>query len=199
MAKGCGVRRRASHAASGPSGTPKVAGGGAGMVRPPLELAREARALGRHRGRQEVERRFAVLEDRGVEIDEVANALGHAVGRAGDDWPGETVADQHHGGELLGVEHIDEVGNEGFECDSRRKQVTALAEPGLCRREDAMALGAERIGDARPAPAAVKGPMQQDETALRHPLAPALGAAPSMAPGAGPRQGRVAARSLARR
>ena len=51
-----------------------------------------------------------------------------------------------------------------FEVDSGAQQMRALAEPGQRRRENRVAAAAQPVGDPLPAPAAVPGPVNEDES-----------------------------------
>jgi hypothetical protein len=113
--------------------------------------------------RQDGEGRLVVLRQQRVEIDEVADAFRHAVGDAGHREAAEGVAHEDHVLQLLRFQHRGDVLHEGVDGDGARHQVPALAEPGLGRREDAVALGTQPVRGVLPDPAAAPGAMHQDK------------------------------------
>ena len=71
----------------------------------------------------------AVPRHVGVEVDDVGDPLGDPVGRTGDDRPAVASADQNHTGQVLVVQHVDDIGDVGVEIDLRMREVDALAVP----------------------------------------------------------------------
>ena len=119
--------------------------------------------LRRGLGRQSVEQALPVLQDHRVEKHQPAQAVGHPVGHAADDDPGEAVADQDDLAQLLGLDHIGDVGHEGVEREREREQMAAVAETGLGGREHAMPHGPQAIGDAHLAPTAMPVAVDENE------------------------------------
>ncbi len=78
-------------------------------------------------GRQLAESTLAVLQDECVEIHELTNTVGSAVGGARDSGATKAVADQHHVSELFPDEDVDDIRDEDFEIDRRGQQVRPLA------------------------------------------------------------------------
>ena len=114
-----------------------------------------------HRRVEHVKHALAVPEHRGIKVDQLTQALGHAVGHAGDGVAPKAVADQHHLVQVLPDQHIGNVVHKGVERDGRRHQMRALAATGLRRREDRVAMRPETVGNLTPAPAAMEGAVHQ--------------------------------------
>src|SRR5437764_10866665 len=77
---------------------------------------------------QEAEHALPALQHGGIEIDELLDAPRLAVGSAGDRWATERVADQDDVLEVLELQYIDDVLDEGVHRDRLRQQMRAFAE-----------------------------------------------------------------------
>src|ERR1700674_447414 len=73
------------------------------------------------------------------------------------------MAPQHPGGQILEADVVRHVLDMGGKVHALVEEVGALAEAGERGREDAVAAGGEEIGEAPPAPAAMKGAMHEHE------------------------------------
>ena len=115
-----------------------VSGGiGPGGMRQPSRAARLA--LRARFGRQQVEQAVAVVGREGVEIDELGDARARAVGDAGRDHAAIGMADQIDVAQVLEFQHAEDIGDVGLEIDVGPRQMGALAEPGIGRRDQPVA------------------------------------------------------------
>jgi hypothetical protein len=87
------------------------------MLKPPLVSSAALRRAATRSGGSRAEHALSVLQHRGIEIDELPDALGHTVGGACDRRAGERVADQDHVLEVLELQDIHDVLDEGVERD----------------------------------------------------------------------------------
>ncbi len=109
---------------------------------------------------------LARLRDDGVDVDEVAQALGHPVRDGRADHAAVGVDDQH---DLVQLFHLDGVGHVGdvrLQRDRGRHEVHALAHAGERHGMHAMPGPGQRRHHVAPAPAAVPGAV--DEQEIRH-------------------------------
>ncbi len=92
--------------------------------------------------------------------------LRHAVGDAGDDEAGIAGADESDIGQSLAGDHGCDILDMGVEIGRTGNQMRPLAKTRERRRENAMALRAQPLGDIAPIPAAAPGAVDQNE--IRH-------------------------------
>jgi predicted ester cyclase len=111
--------------------------------------------------------RVAIPRHVGVEIDHVRDALRSAVGDTSDDHPPVAPADQNDTGQILVVEHVDDILDVGVQIDLRAREVDALAVPGEGRGLDIVAGAAQVRRDPPPAPAAGKRAVDKDKSRHR--------------------------------
>jgi hypothetical protein len=142
------VRRREIQARSSGSETPNADAG--------LALFGDLR-------RQAGEPRLPRLDDHAVEQHDPRQAFGHPLGHAECHQRAEAVPDQHHAGQLLTLQHRDDVLHDGGRPDLGTQQVRALTETRERRGEHVVAGRTQQRRHPRPAPAAVAGPVNQNE------------------------------------
>jgi hypothetical protein len=76
------------------------------------------------------------------------------------------MAAEHDVIELVMLDYADHVVDMGLQIDVAACEMRALAKAGERRRVDAVALGAQRLGDALPHPIALPGAVDEDEGRL---------------------------------
>src|SRR5262245_42469209 len=134
-----------------------------------------ARLLGRLHARrddflrQHAEHALAVLEHDRVQVDQLADAVGHLVCSSRNGVAAKAVTDKDHVPEVFPFQDIDDIGYERVERDRLGYQVGTFTEPGLGRGENGVAARTQDGGDLGPAPSAVPGAVNQDERLCRRP------------------------------
>src|SRR5262245_33467441 len=98
-----------------------------------------------------------------VEIEEASDPLRRAVDDAGDDRAAVAVACEHDRGQLLGLEHRDDVGDMSVEVGLRPAEMTPFAEPGQGWPIDLVSERRQAIIDEAPFPAATPAAMDEHE------------------------------------
>ena len=95
--------------------------------------------------------------------------LAQPIGDAADHVAGIAVTDQHAAVERLPLDQPDDVLDVRGQPHLRAEQVGAVGEPGQRGREHPVAGSLQPGGDGRPAPAAMPGPVDEDEGSPRPP------------------------------
>ncbi len=120
---------------------------------------------------------LAVVEDECVEVHHCAQPVRDAIGHARDHAAAIRVAAQHDVGQVLPADQIHDVGDVRLERDLRGDQVRALANACQGGREHVVVRALQRAAHALPTPAAVPGPVHENEGG--HRFSPALRSAAS--------------------
>ena len=107
-------------------------------------------------GRNMVKRTLAIFENNAVEETQMADALRLPIGGSGDEDTAEAVADENDVVDLFEDQQVDDVGNHRIQPALRGHQVEALTGAGAGGGEHPVALLAQPVGDATPAPATMK-------------------------------------------
>jgi hypothetical protein len=118
-------------------------------------------------GRQQIEQALPVPWHEGVEIDELPDALGRAVGNAGRHHAPVAVPDEGDVLERLELDHGQGVGDVRLEVDRGARMVRPLTEARVGRREHLVARGPEQRTHLLPRPSRRPRPMTDQKR--RHP------------------------------
>src|ERR1039458_595873 len=105
---------------------------------------------------------FAVVGHKGVEIDHVFDAVGHAVGHAGDDHPAVAVADEHDVVQVFPHDDIDDVLDVRVEVNVGAGEMGPLALPRQRGAIDLVTVGGEQLVHVFPIPAAAPRAVDDD-------------------------------------
>ncbi len=89
-------------------------------------------------------------------------ALG-TVGNAGRNHPAIAVADQHDVAQILALQNAEHIGDMRVEIDIGRRKMRALAKPGIARRENVVASGAQQRTHFLPRPCRRPCAMRNDD------------------------------------
>jgi hypothetical protein len=109
-----------------------------------------------------VEKRFAVLGNEGIEIDQRANPVRHPVGDVAHDGPAVGSSDQDDVAQVLPNHEIGNIRDMGVEADVAAQEVGAFSEACQRRREHLVPRGRQQATHAGPAPAATPRAVDQD-------------------------------------
>jgi hypothetical protein len=97
---------------------------------------------------QVVTKGFAVLGNKGVEIDECANSIAHLVGDVARDETAIGMSDQDDVPQFLSTHEIGDIRDMGVEADVAAQKVGALSDPSQRRREHAVSLSSQQVTHA---------------------------------------------------
>ena len=107
------------------------------------------------------ERVLAALQHDRVEVHQVRQPFRDPIGHARDRDAAEAVAHQDHVVQLLGLDDLHQVLDEGIDGDAAGQQVGAVAHAGIAGRVHPVACRRQALGHRPPAPAAMPGAMRQ--------------------------------------
>ncbi len=146
----------------------------------PPSVAGLGRALahaGLHIRADHVEQAFPILRHEGIEIDQFRDTALRPVGDAGCDHAAIAVRDQHDVAQILEMQHAQHIGDMRIEIDVRRRQMRALAKPGIARREQIVSGRAKQRTHFLPGPSRRPGAMSNDDCGhLPLPVCPPIAA-----------------------
>ena len=107
-------------------------------------------------------RDFAVFGQQSVNVDDALDAVGHAIGHAGDDHAAVAVADEDDVVQIFPEDDVDDVLNVRVEVNVRAAEVGMFAEPGERRAINDVAVGGEQIVHVFPIPTAAPCAVHDD-------------------------------------
>src|SRR6185437_2033755 len=121
------------------------------------------------RFRQQINHAVAVIGHEGVDINQLRDSFARAVGDAGRDHAAIGVTDQADVGQILELDHAENIRNMRVEIDVGMRQVSALTQPGQRRRDQTVPARAHQRVHFLPAPAGAPGAVRNNESGHRPP------------------------------
>ena len=143
---GCGTSLASTHATSASAVTPKARPGRDGCCQFSASVSTRARICAPPSRTNEIGQSLAIPRDEGVEVHQLGQPLGGALGDPGDDHAAVAMADEHDVGQVLVLQHAEHVLDVGVEVHPRVGQMRPLPEPGKGRRIHGMAGSAAAAG-----------------------------------------------------
>ena len=124
---------------------------------------RLAEELADHLGREQVEQRLAVFRQESVEIDQRPDPLADRGGNAGDHHAAIGMAADDHIGQVLILDHVDDIADMRRERDVIVGEMGALADAGMGRRVNVMPGGTQQARDTRVAPSPMPSAVNENK------------------------------------
>jgi hypothetical protein len=119
---------------------------------------------------EQIEQRFPIPWNAGVDVHEVRDAGHYPISHAGDDHPTIAVPDQHDLSQILILQDVHHILYVPCQVSLRGCEMDALTQAGERRRVDFMPRRVQEWGDLLPTPAAV--PCLKNENKHGHPCPP---------------------------
>ena len=107
-------------------------------------------------------RTFAIFGHECVDIDDMLDAVGHAVGHAGDNHAAVAVTDEHHVVQVFPENDVDDVLNVRAEVNVRAGEIEMFAQAGERWAINGVAVSGEQFAHMFPIPTAAPRAMHDD-------------------------------------